>query len=240
MTPSTCVLISTFNRSPLLSRSLRRIAELSRPDEVLVVDDGGSDGCEGVCEAVRADTGLNVRYLYHHNPVDSMAAWARNVGLRNTDCELVISSEPEMYWQTDILAQFLAVHAERPDDMLNVGTVHHEHPDWNPPQVTTTENWQATWTAMYRRDWMLAIGGYDQQFPSPWGFDDVDMGTRLMASGHGQYNVMECEVLHLWHPHRGCDLGPNERYFLSKMSGEHCMEVVANQDREWGVLIPRP
>jgi hypothetical protein len=66
------------------------------------------------------------------------------------------------------------------------------------------------------------------------------MGTRLMASGHGQYNVMECSALHLWHPHRGQDQAQNEQHFRQKMNGENCMEVVANQDREWGVLIPRP
>ena len=234
-----CLLIATCNRSPLLSRSLTRLSELTVPSEILVVDDGGNDGCEAICDHLRGSLGLPLRYLYTHNPGDTMAAHARNCGLRNTDCEYIVSSEPECLWETDILAQFLAVHAERPEDMLNVGTMHHEHPDWDPPQVTETLNWQATWVCFYRKDWLLRIGGYDEGFPDPWSFDDVDMGTRLMASGHGQYNIMEASALHLWHPHRGCRQDRNEAYFQRKMDSANCMEIVANQGREWGVPKPR-
>ena len=239
MTPSTCCLISTYNRSPLLSRSLRRIAELSRPDEVLVVDDGGSDGCEGVCDAVRAETGLNVRYIYTHNPEPSQCSHARNVGIKNTDCDLILSSEPEMLWETDILAQFLAYHAERPNDMLMAGTIHHEHPDWNPPQVTTTENWTATWVALYERQWLLDIGGWDEySFVDPWGWEDTDLVTRI-AYSHGVFIPLDCVATHQWHPHRGCRQDRNEAAFKAKMSGDNCMQVVANEGREWGVVKPR-
>ena len=229
-----------MNRTPLLARSLTRLSELTWPDEILIVDDGGSDGCEAICDHLRGSLGLPIRYLYTHNPGNTMAAHARNCGLRNTDCEWIVSSEPEIYFESHCVAQFLAYHEQYPKDMLNAGTVYHEHPDWNPPQVTTTENWQATWTCFYGKQWMLDVGGYDENFPQPWSWDDVDMGTRLMASGHGQRNPLDIVIRHQWHPHRGHDQTANENYFRAKMSGDHCMEVVANAGREWGVPKLRP
>ena len=239
------MVVATYNRTPLLWNSLTALADKTWPDELIVVDDGGDDGCEGICGDLRASTGMPIRYAYNHRPYDSMAAQARNAGLKMTDCDWILSAEPECQFESDVVAQFHAYRDVYPNELLNAGTVHHEHPDWNPPQITETVNWQALWVCFYARDWVLSVGGYDEGFPSGWSWDDVDLGTRLFAAGHGQRNLTDVHVLHQWHPHRGMDQSKNEAHFRAKMkpgaNGEdQCMEVVANQGREWGVLIPRP
>ena len=87
-----CLLVTTWNRTALLANSLQRLAGgLTLPDEILVVDDGGSDGCEGLCERARVEWGLPVRYLYNHRPYEAMCSQARNVGIKHTDADLIIT-----------------------------------------------------------------------------------------------------------------------------------------------------
>lgn len=228
-----CLLITTWNRSEQLRRSLERLSTLTLPDEVLIVDDGSDDGCERVCESL--EDRLPIRYLYNHQPFQAMCAHARNVGLKNTTCDLILTSEPEMRFETDIVAQFLAKHAEHSTAMLNAGTIHHEHPDWDPPQTTTTLNWEATWVAMYPREALLGVGGWDESYPDPWGWDDVDLVTRLGAYGCANIKMPECEATHQWHPPTHMDQSKNEAYFKAKMDANGCMMITANQGRDWGV-----
>ncbi len=245
---SVCLLITTYNRSPLLRQSLARLTELTVPDEVLVVDDGGSDGCEGV---VRVFEGcLPIRYLYTHNPGEAMCSHARNVGLHATDCEVVITSEPEIRFDTDVVRQMLTRHeSDRAQlfpplkQFINAGVVYTEHPDGGGKDKHV--NWQALWVALYRREWLLAVGGWDEKFPQPWSWDDVDLGTRLRIAGVGQYNDMTIEATHAWHPPRVYDQEPTEAYYAAKgfngnESPDHPLLVANRDDPNWGVPIPRP
>ncbi len=228
------LLITTYNRSSLLEVSLNRIAQLTLPDEILVVDDGGDnpqDDCEGTCRRVVID--CPVRYLRTNNPGQQMCSHARNVGIKTLTTDLVLTCEPEMYFRSDIVAQFLAKHEERPDDCLNAGTIIHKH---NDGPDTTTVNWHATWVSMYGRQWLLDIGGWDEQFPDPWGWEDTDLVTRLVASGHGTTIMTECEAVHQWHPEQHHRQDRNEAHFKAKMDEARCMQVIANVGNDWGVV----
>lgn len=230
---SVCLLISTMNRSSLLEISLNRLAQLTLPDEILVVDDGGSDDCEATCHRLKVDRGLPMRYIYTHNPGQAMCSHARNVGIKNTDCELIITSEPEMYFETDIVAQYLAGHARLPTDCFNAGTINHKH---NGAPDTQTLNWHATWVSFYGRQWLLDIGGWDERFPDPWGWDDTDLVTRLVATGHGTTIMPDVVATHQWHPEGQHRQDRNEKHFQDKMNSERCMQVVANVGHEWGAI----
>lgn len=225
---STCLLITTYNRSGLLARSLARFTswKMTAPDEILVVDDGGSDNCAEIC----AQAPVPVRYLYTHNPGDSICSHARNVGIKNTDCEHVLTSEPELIFDTDVVAQMLALAGT---EVISAGTVHHQDQGGT---IETLHGWVAPFAALYRRDWLLDIGGWDEEFESPWGWEDVDLLTRLRHSGHGQTIDQAIEVTHQWHPPRWCDQELNESRFRAK---EFPRDIVANQDREWGACLTR-
>lgn len=243
---SVALVYATWNRGPLLEQSLRRLAELTIPDDILVVDDGSSDSTRQVCEEAAAN-GLPVRYLYNHRPYEAMCSQAKNVGIKSTDADFLIFSEPEMHFDTDVIAQVVAdLESSTEKELVNVGTIHHEQANgaacWCCGQPKhTTVNWQALWIAGFRREWLEDVGGWDEHFPDPWGWDDTDLGTRLRINGVGQYNDLKAEATHLWHPPRVQNQARNNGYFASKnFNGNESQEhplLVANQGCEWGVLV---
>lgn len=253
MSDKTCLIYAAWNRAPLLRRSLERLSELTVPDEIIVVDDGSVDETAQVAQDARDRLGLPVRYLYNHRPYEAMCCQAKNVGIKSTDADVLLFSEPEMYFRTDAVAQMLSVHSEDQEwgtkRLVNAGTVHHEQA---PGLVCgccgerfhQTKNWQAFWLALFRREWLVDVGGWDEHFPTSWGVDDVDAGTRLRIYGVGQYNALDVEVEHQWHPPRQNVQAPNWSYFESKnFNSNESLEhpnLVANGGHEWGVLVPRP
>lgn len=225
-----------MNRGPLLRESLNRLITSGHtlPDEILVIDDGGEDDTEQVCAAA-ADF-LPLRYVYHHNPGQSLCSEARNVGLKLTDADAVITCEPEVYFETDVIAQMLALHEELPDHIINAGTVHKLRQDGS---RETLIEWVATHCCFYMRDWLLAIGGWDEGFPDPWGWDDTDLVTRLRKIGHPAENDPAIVVVHQWHRPTNIDQTPNYAYFISKDLDNSDVRVVANQGVAWGTLKTR-
>lgn len=228
---TTTLLITTFNRTPLLQVSLERLCSLTLPDDVLIVDDGGSDGCRELCDEFAGR--LPIRYIYNHNPGEAICSHARNVGIRNTDLDIIVTSEPEAIFETDVIGQMLRLHARESEHVISAGTIHHRQPNGTEETIV---GWVAPFVALYVRSWLFDIGGWDEGFESVWGWEDVDLLSRLRALGHGQVISPEIQVTHQWHPPRHCDQGPNEGRFLAKDLQNSTEHIVANQGRDWGCI----
>lgn len=234
---STCLLISTYNRSSLLENSLNRLAQLTLPDEILVVDDGGDDYCEETL--ARVEIGCEKRYIYTHNPGQSLCSHARNIGLKNTDCDFIVQTEPEIMFDTDVIRQLFYRFAERgQEQVIEAGTVRHLNVDGTLREIH--RGWVATYAVLYPRDWLLAINGWDETFPDPWGWDDTDVMTRLRISGHGQFIDEEIAVTHQWHPalFQGTQ-DANIAHFFGKKLDDPGADPVANRGIAWGEITPR-
>lgn len=272
MSNTTCLLITTFNRSPQLNKSLERLTRLTLPDEVLVINDGGQDNCE---ETVRNFEGrLPIRYIYNHNIEWSICSMARNIGIKNTDCDIVITAEPEILFMTDVVTQMLQKHQEIPEKVISAGTIYHMgekatlHEDMitdpvnhmlleavsetshNTNPVTPTgyakiRGWTAPFAALYRREWLMDINGWDESFKS-WGYDDTDLLTRLSFNGIQQSIEEEIQCIHQWHqklpPNIQYDaVIHNEKLMLAKNFNKADMgnHIVANREKEWGIIKSR-
>lgn len=235
---STTLLITTMNRSDLLRHTLTRLCELTLPDDILVVDDGGNDAC-GLMLQEFSDR-LPIRYIYNNNPGPTICSMARNVGIKNTKADVIITSEPEVLFVTDVIAQLLAQHERNPTDVISAGVVHHAHSlnVREPSQCETIKGWVAPFTALYGRDWLLDVGGWDESFPGTWGWDDTDLLTRLRHSGHGQVIDAEIEILHQWHGSGRPNQSANEAHFLAKNLEHERTHVVANKGAPWGITKP--
>ncbi len=246
----TCMLVTTWNRTPQLTKSLERLFDgtLTLPDEILVIDDGGSDGCDELVKRLYKEVPIPLRYIYTHNPELALCAHARNVGLKHTDADLLILTEPEMYFITDVVKQLVDKWHET-SDVVSAGVVYHaQHEQMiTPEQANRIEGWVAPYTAIVERAKLLAIGGWTEfEMPGAWGFDDIDLLTRLRVIGIGQTIDRAIEVFHMWHVNPGRDtVGAmaNDGWWKTRNYDEAYIAdpaaVIANKGREWGVIKPR-
>ncbi|HER63112.1 MAG TPA: glycosyltransferase, partial [Desulfobacteraceae bacterium] len=76
--PLISVIIPTYNRAPFLETAIRSVLEQTEPcGELIIVDDGSTDGTKALVRGIAGRSALPVRYLYQEN---RGAAAARNLG----------------------------------------------------------------------------------------------------------------------------------------------------------------
>ncbi len=103
------VVIPTYNRALHLGAAIESaLGQTYRPLEVIVVDDGSTDGTADVV----ATFGSDVRYL--HQPNGGVAA-ARNLGLRHARGEFIAFLDSDDRWQPWKLAAQVELLRKRPD-----------------------------------------------------------------------------------------------------------------------------
>jgi len=108
--PSTTVVIPTHNRRTLLGRAVDSVLrQRGTAVEVIVVDDGGTDG---TAEAVRALARDDVRVLRHDESKGVSAA--RNAGLAEARTPWVAFLDDDDLWAPDKISAQLAGLAEYP------------------------------------------------------------------------------------------------------------------------------
>ena len=108
-TATVSVVIPTFNCAAYIGAAIESaLGQTHRPHEILVVDDGSTDGTE----AVVATFGTRVRYLRQAN---GGVAAARNTGLREASGDAIAFLDADDFWEPDKLAVQLAVFAACPD-----------------------------------------------------------------------------------------------------------------------------
>lgn len=110
----------------------------------------------------------------------------------------------------------------------------------------TKANMISPWCLIVRKKDLFIIGGWDEMMSNKngggsWGFDDIDLITRLRESG---VNAIQApfSVIHQWHdrPSQAIQNSwkQNEDIMKSKKdkNGNYKKEFIkANQDKEWGV-----
>ena len=107
--PLISCIVPVFNGERYLEETLDSIHQQTyRPVEVIVVDDGSTDGTAAVVAAY----GERVIYLYQRN---AGPAAARNLGLDRASGELVAFLDADDLWQPEKLARQMAEFEARPD-----------------------------------------------------------------------------------------------------------------------------
>lgn len=222
------MLITTYNRTPLLRRSLEALNELTWPDELIVIDDGGDDGCDELCAE------YPIIYVYNHRPFDTNPCQARNVGIRMASWADILTCEPEVMFLTDVVAEMAAARKQHPDHVLYGWTY---HANGQGSEIADSERiGHFPFYTLYRKSWLFEVRGYDEAFPEPWGFDDTDLNGRLAEIGHNQLRIDECEAFHQWHPSRVNLAVEQERHARAKTWPD---DIVANKTAEWGAVLCR-
>lgn len=209
------VIIVNWNAGDSLSRCLASVAVQERhPDRVIVVDNGSQDGSLeraldrfSFVESIRLDA--NVGF-----------AAANNLALRAcSDCDWVALLNPDAFPAPSWLARLAAAAERHPshaafasqlrqaaDSALldGAGDVYHVsglawragHGTPLPARDEPREVFSpCAAAALYRRDALMDIGGFDERYFCY--LEDVDLGFRLRLRGHRCLYVPDAVVLHV-------------------------------------------
>ncbi len=105
--PRVSVVIPAWNAAAFIERTLETVAaQTFRDFEVIVVDDGSSDGTKEVADRFLAARGLRGRCVRQEN---KKIAGARNAGIREASAELVSFLDHDDLWFPSKLERTLAV-----------------------------------------------------------------------------------------------------------------------------------
>lgn len=177
--PLVSAIITTHNRADLLPRALDSVIVQSYENiEIIVVDDGSTDGTEEVVRRYQQDVTLN--YIRLKKSVG--ACKARNKGIETASGEFVAGLDDDDKWHKDRIKELVAAYND------NYAAVTSD-------TVMVYKDGQARWkkkkhidldTLLYtnqvgnqvlvRRDRMMSVGGFDPQLEAA---QDYDLWIRL-------------------------------------------------------------
>jgi cellulose synthase/poly-beta-1,6-N-acetylglucosamine synthase-like glycosyltransferase len=197
------VIIPAYNAEKTLYSCLSALYDQSLPKrdyEIVVVDDGSTDGTSKIAKD------FNVNYLFQTN---QGPATARNKGVHAARGNIVLFTDsdciPEHNWikemvrpfgdpdvvgvkgtykttQTDLAARFAQAEFEDRYDLLKKN-----------PSIDMID----TYSAAFKKDIFLQIGGFDQNFPVA-NNEDTDLSYRLATAG---YKLVFNPAASVYHSH---------------------------------------
>lgn len=189
------VVIATYNRAAQLRRALERLAvQTASPGcfEVVVVDDGSSDGTQAMLSAYASPYQLRVERQSNSGP-----SAARNRGLAAARGEFCLFLDDDILVDPEIVAEHLRVQKDE-DGVLGLGALRvsltsrgglaHFFADWWDEHYRRFDSGERVpdFWACYSGNLsaptaaLRAIGGYDENLQRA---EDVELGYRLDQSG---------------------------------------------------------
>lgn len=120
MSPITIsVVITTYNYADVLERAVRSVSrQLDAASDLLIVDDGSTDGTEELCVAMQATLPSNVRTIRQDN---GGAAAARNCGIANSKSDYLLFLDADDELLPDALAELRRHLTKTPASKLIIG-----------------------------------------------------------------------------------------------------------------------
>jgi MoaA/NifB/PqqE/SkfB family radical SAM enzyme len=256
------LIIPTFNRAAVLRRTLGYVERLRDPAlcQVLVCDDGSSDGTRAVCEEYSGS--LPLEYC-RQDDLGFRAAAARNMGIARAVGDILIFLDDDCVPLPGFVATHCAAHEARAD-VVGLGLRRRLAPgaagrarleeaeaDDRAPQIATgAMRHPAPWKLLYSCNLSLPRGHpeayFDEDFVG-WGMEDTDLGYRLWKAGAVSKVLEDATVVHFDEeeprdPFRLEALGLEPRYgsylrncerLLAKFPGEPELERGLFPDLRW-------
>jgi glycosyltransferase involved in cell wall biosynthesis len=136
--PTVSVIIPTYNRKEFLQQTLASLARqewAAAPFEVIVIDDGSTDGTAAVAGQ---DFPFPLRYFYQENRGDALA---RNTGAEKSQADVLNFVDDDIVVMPGYIRHLVEAHVAAPNRIV-VGTEHlwlEQSPPAVPPPATEEE-----------------------------------------------------------------------------------------------------
>ncbi len=187
------VVMPLHNGRPYVEQALRSVVDQTcQPREVIVVDDGSSDGSADVVESF--DAPVPIKVVRQANLGQSAA---RNVGVRLASGELIAFLDQDDEWRRQHLEMLMRVISKKPevgwaysdfDEMDAQGrTVTHSfmrehhlvHPKTSLASCLGSDLMVLPSASVLRKAALLAVGGFDERLS---GYEDDDLFVRMFRA----------------------------------------------------------
>lgn len=188
MTIEASVVTPTRDCAPVLARCLGALAKQSLDPsryEVVVVDDGSTDGTPAVVEAARRSASCEIRMF--RLPQRSGIPAARNLAVREARGDLIVFVDSDEFAPPTFLATHLDCHSRGGRNIICRGPVvvtrSLDRPfDTRYGLLDLSTAYFDTDNSSVRREHLFRAGLFDETF-SPYGWEGLDLGFRLRAMG---------------------------------------------------------
>ena len=204
-TPLVSVIVPFLDVAPFLAEAIESVrAQTYSNWELLLCDDGATDGSSDIARAYAAREPERIRYLVHDGPAHQGASAARNLGLRHARGELIALLDGDDVWLPNKLVEQVAVMRGHPEADALYGLTELWH-SWSgtgrdelPPSGVANGTLlgprallggmlrrellvPCTCSIVMRADAVRRAGGFANEFPGI--YDDVAFYSRLSLVG---------------------------------------------------------
>ena len=176
------LIIATKDRESYLEHALRSLEDqIGAPSfEVIVVDNGSSDGTKAVVDQQSARGNYPVHYVFEPEP---NRAKARNRGIERAGGYLIVFCDDDVRLPPGFIAAHEAAHTTSNlvvnGPILNVAS----YDDAPKPAATNySRAFVCTCNVSIPKHALDAVGGFDESFDL-YGWEDTELGVRLRESG---------------------------------------------------------
>jgi GT2 family glycosyltransferase len=248
------IIIPTFQRPELLYWGLFSLTRQTIPFsfETVVVNDGLPDQSQNICEQYQER--LNLKYVFSgsRNLADDIIwrvpGFAINIGVKQSDGEILILSCAEMFHFNDTVTKLAAPLQEDPM-RLTIPVGKDDSDGFALDMVTSQDGYldaiffdmlgeldtKLPFLIGVSRKAFFAIGGYDEDLTGI-AFDDNDLVDRLAAYGCCYFST-DAMAVHLYHPRHVLEVGMSREWYYNRdLYLARKKKIKRNRGREWGVL----
>ncbi len=203
--PKVSVVIPACNQARYLAESIQSVLAQTYDDyEIIVVDDGSTDGTRAVVESL----GSGIRYVWQEN---QGLAGARNTGIREAHGKYVALLDSDDAWLPSFLASMMSLVTTNPEaSVFYCGVIYIDEWGCYLPQSGRTRvlptgqlyetllryNFLIPSTIVINRDLVIAAGSFDVGFRR---LQDWELWIRLLRQQHVFAGLDECLVRYRIH-----------------------------------------
>ena len=211
------IVIPTYNRKPILIKCLHALENqilnnLIDYYEIIVVDDGSSDGTVNWIK----ENQINLPHVVLYEQEHGGPALGRNLGVIKSKGDIVIFIDSDLV----VVDKFLIHHVSKLEKYWLkknkkcftygsvINTSNFENPQLEDSKITDISfAYFATGNVAISRDLLMEVGLFDTSF-SLYGWEDLELGERLKKIGVQLIKCPEAKGFH-WHPAFNCDQIPS-------------------------------